>query len=41
MVDLSGINVLNTRPLARADALQTALLATGAIVQQLPRVRNS
>ena len=36
MVDLSGINVLNTRPLARADALQTALLATGAIVAQLP-----
>jgi uroporphyrinogen-III synthase len=36
MVDLSGINVINTRPLARADALQTALLATGAIVAQLP-----
>jgi uroporphyrinogen-III synthase len=36
MVDLSDLRVLNTRPLARADALQTALLATGAIVQQLP-----
>ena len=36
MADLLGLNVLNTRPLARAASLQSALLATGARVQQLP-----
>ena len=36
MADLLGLNVLNTRPLARAVSLQNALLATGARVQQLP-----
>ena len=36
MADLSGLRVLNTRPLARSQALQDALLAAGAVVLPLP-----
>jgi uroporphyrinogen-III synthase len=36
MADLSGLSVLNTRPLARSLALQDALLAAGATVLPLP-----
>lgn len=36
MLELSGLSIVNTRPLARAEQLQSALLATGATVYQLP-----
>ncbi len=36
MADLAGLKVINTRPLARALALQTALVDAGATVLSLP-----
>ncbi len=36
MVDLAGLSIINTRPRARAEQLQSALVAAGARVHLLP-----
>jgi uroporphyrinogen-III synthase len=36
MVDLAGLSIINTRPVARAGQLQSALVAAGAVVYSLP-----